>query len=82
MQDARDLASDPQLISREFFVRLDHPVHGTGVADNLPLKSGDRFADRWKSAPLLGQDNRYVFMQLLGFSERRLEEYRKRGIIR
>jgi crotonobetainyl-CoA:carnitine CoA-transferase CaiB-like acyl-CoA transferase len=82
VQDARDLSSDPQLISREFFVRLEHPVHGTGVADNLPMKSGDRFADRWRPAPLLGQDNRYVFMQLLGFSESRMEDYRNRGIIR
>jgi len=81
VQDAGDLSSDPQLISREFFVRLEHPVHGSGVADNLPVKSRDRFADRWRPAPLLGQDNRYVFMELLGFSESRMEDYRKRGII-
>jgi crotonobetainyl-CoA:carnitine CoA-transferase CaiB-like acyl-CoA transferase len=81
VQDARDLASDPQLRSGEFFVELTHPVHGAQVGDNLPMKSAVRFADRWTPAPRLGHDNRYVFLELLGFSETRMADYARRGII-
>ena len=81
VQDARDLASDPQLRSREFFVKIEDPARGSLIVDNLPMKFHDRAADRWSPAPSLGQDNRYVFMELLGFEERRFEEYVKKGII-
>ena len=81
VQNARDLAIDPQLISREFFVKLEHPAKGTMVADTLPMKCDGRFADHWKPTPFLGEDNRYVFLQLLGVSESQFNEYVKKGII-
>lgn len=81
VQNARDLAIDPQLISREFFVKLEHPAKGTMVADTLPMKCDGRFGDHWKPAPFLGEDNRYVFLQLLGVSESQFNEYVKKGII-
>jgi crotonobetainyl-CoA:carnitine CoA-transferase CaiB-like acyl-CoA transferase len=81
VQNAQDLAADPQLAAKEFFVKLDHPLKGCTVADNLPIKSGDRLADHWKPAPFLGEDNRYVFLELLGFDERQFNDYVTRGII-
>lgn len=81
VQNARDLASDPQLRSREFFLNIEDPVRGPLVVDNFPVKSEDRVADRWTPSPSLGQDNRYVFMELLGFGERRFDDYVKKGII-
>lgn len=81
VQDARDLASDPQLTSRGFFVNLGHPGKGTMIVDNLPIKSNDTFADHWKPAPYLGEYNDYVFLELLGFSESQFGEYVKKGII-
>ena len=35
----------------------------------------------WKPAPLLGEDNRYVFMELLGLPEGEFLSYVKKGII-
>ena len=35
----------------------------------------------WKAAPLLGEDNRYVFLELLGFTEGELLHYVERGVI-
>jgi crotonobetainyl-CoA:carnitine CoA-transferase CaiB-like acyl-CoA transferase len=81
VQNAHDLATDPQLAAREFFVKLEHPAKGVTVADNLPIKCTERFADHWKPAPSLGQDNRYVFLELLGFNERQFSDYITRGII-
>jgi len=82
VQNARDLTFDPQLTSREFFVKFEHPAKGTMVVDNLPMKSDDISADYWKPAPCLGEDNEYVFFQLLGFNENQFRDYVKRGIIR
>lgn len=81
VQNAHDLASDPQLIFREFFVKLEHPVHGTMVADTLPMKSNGRPAKEWRPAPFLGEDNEYVFLQLLGLDEQQFSDYVKRGVI-
>jgi crotonobetainyl-CoA:carnitine CoA-transferase CaiB-like acyl-CoA transferase len=81
VQNALDLATDPQLISREFFVKLEHPVKGNMVVDNLPMKSDGGFVDRWRPAPFLGEDNQYVFFQLLGFNESQFSDYVKKGII-
>jgi benzylsuccinate CoA-transferase BbsF subunit len=81
VQNARDLASDPQLIAREFFIKSEHPLKGTMIVDNMPIKSHDTFASHWEPAPYLGEDNQYVFLDLLGFSENRFWKYVKKGII-
>ena len=81
VQNAHDLATDPQLAARGFFVNLEHPLKGTTMTDNLPIKSTDTSSDHWKPAPLLGEDNRYVFLELLGFDKTQLNDYVTRGII-
>jgi hypothetical protein len=35
----------------------------------------------WKSAPLLGEDNEYVYLELLGLAESEFKSYIERGII-
>ena len=81
VQNAEDLAKDPQLIAREFFVHLDHPVLGETISDRSPIKFKDNPRADWKAAPLLGEDNRYVYRELLGFSEEELSSYVEKGII-
>jgi len=81
VQNAEDLARDPQLIARAFFVNLGHPVLGEKISDNSPIKFKDNPRPNWKAAPLLGEDNRYVYMKLLGFTEEELSSYIEKGII-
>ncbi|MCX5908723.1 MAG: CoA transferase [Deltaproteobacteria bacterium] len=82
VQDADDLAKDPQLKAREFFIPLEHPTLGPTIADRSPIRFKDNMARiSWKAAPLLGEDNQYVFRELLGFGEDELSEYIKKGII-
>jgi len=81
VQNARDLATDPQLIFREFFVNIGHPGKGTSVVDNLPPKSNNMSTDHWKPAPFLGEDNEHVFLELLGFNENQFRDYVNKGII-
>jgi crotonobetainyl-CoA:carnitine CoA-transferase CaiB-like acyl-CoA transferase len=81
VQDGEDLSKDPQLIAREFFIHLNHPVLGRTPVDSTPIKFKHHPETHWKAAPLLGEDNRYVFLELLGFKEDDLSSYIERGII-
>ncbi|MBN1190501.1 MAG: CoA transferase [Dehalococcoidales bacterium] len=72
VQSALDLAGDPQLRERGFFHELQHPVLGETITDANPVRLADiPFACRCPS-PEGGQDNQYVFGQLLGLNEERL----------
>jgi crotonobetainyl-CoA:carnitine CoA-transferase CaiB-like acyl-CoA transferase len=81
VQNAEDLANDPHLRARDFFIQLEHPVLGKTVADASPIKFKKNSKDKWKAAPLLGEDNRYVYTELLGFTEGELSSYIEKGII-
>jgi crotonobetainyl-CoA:carnitine CoA-transferase CaiB-like acyl-CoA transferase len=81
VQNARDLANDPQLQARAFFVQLDHPVLGKTVSDSTPIKMERGSLTQWKRAPLLGEDNEYVYLELLGLTEAELNTYMEKGII-
>ncbi len=81
VQDARAVANDPQLRARGFFVELDHPELGRTVSDATPIKLSDTPARYRRAAPLLGQDNDYVYGKLLGLSQDELSRLREQGII-
>jgi crotonobetainyl-CoA:carnitine CoA-transferase CaiB-like acyl-CoA transferase len=81
VQNAEDLAMDPHLMARDFFIPLEHPVFGKTVADASPIRFEKNSSDKWKAAPLLGEDNEYVYGELLGFTKEEFFSYVKRGII-
>jgi crotonobetainyl-CoA:carnitine CoA-transferase CaiB-like acyl-CoA transferase len=81
VQNTEDLAKDPQLIAREFFVPLEHPILGKTVSDTSPIKFEESSTASWRAAPLLGEDNRYVYMELLGLTEGEFSSYVEKGII-
>jgi crotonobetainyl-CoA:carnitine CoA-transferase CaiB-like acyl-CoA transferase len=82
VQNAEDLAHDPQLMAGDFFVELPHPVLGTAVSERPPFRLVDGEAASWKAAPLLGDDNDYVFRGLLGFTEDEVRSAMAGGLIR
>ena len=81
VQNAEDLAQDPQLKAREFFTPLEHPTLGRMMADRPPLKFEESLTTDWKAAPLLGEDNRYVFRGILGLEDSEFTDLLKKGII-
>jgi benzylsuccinate CoA-transferase BbsF subunit len=81
VQSASDLAQDPQLKERHFFVELDHPEMGKTISDATPVRLSDTPARYNRAAPLLGQDNDYVYGELLGLSEGEMAELKKQGVI-
>jgi len=81
VQNAEDLSNDPQLLARDFFVKLKHPTLGTTKTDKNPIKFRGIKQESLRASPLLGEANQYVFQELLGLSEHDIRSYRKKGII-
>jgi len=82
VQNAEDLVKDAHLKERKFFVQLDHDKSGDMVSDRSPIRFIDSPEPCRKTAPMLGEDNQYVFKNLLGLTESEFSEYVDKGIIR
>jgi crotonobetainyl-CoA:carnitine CoA-transferase CaiB-like acyl-CoA transferase len=73
--DQEQLFADPHLHEREDWLELTHPAAGTHSYLRTPIWHMSETPLPYRNvAPLLGQDNEYVYRELLGFSE---EEYRR-----
>lgn len=81
VQNAQDLANDPHLKARGFFIPLEHRVLGKTYGDASPIKFQEYSKDTWRASPLLGEDNHYVFTKLIGLTEEEFSSYVERGII-
>ncbi|MFC2008077.1 CaiB/BaiF CoA transferase family protein [Chloroflexota bacterium] len=81
VQDASDLANDPQLRTPGFFIDLDHPELGKTISDAVPIKLSDTPARYGRAAPILGQDNPYVYGELLGISQAEMRILQEKGVI-
>ena len=65
VQNAEDLAKDPQLMARRFFTRRKNSAGEAIHMDRSALWSWKQSTKAWKAAPRLGQDNHEVFARLL-----------------
>jgi crotonobetainyl-CoA:carnitine CoA-transferase CaiB-like acyl-CoA transferase len=82
VQDAEDVNEhDPQMAHRSAFFEMDHPVIGPARFEGVPFEADGFAADHWRSGPLLGEDNEYVFTELLGLSQDEYAELLTEGII-
>ena len=82
VQNAEDLnENDPQLAHRGTFFEMDHPVIGAARFEGVPIQFSRIAADNWRSAPLLGEDNDYVFRELLGVGDEEFAELAATGVI-
>ena len=48
---------------------MDHPVIGPARFEGIPFQFSDTGPDNWRSAPLLGEDNDYVFKDIVGLDD-------------
>lgn len=74
VMDMRDVAEDPHMNERGFFVRLEHPEVGRKQHAGIPWKLSETPLTVRKPAPCMGEDNEYVVRGLLGRSQ---EEYKR-----
>jgi crotonobetainyl-CoA:carnitine CoA-transferase CaiB-like acyl-CoA transferase len=82
VQNARDLNEvDPQIAHRGLFFEMDHPVIGEARFEGEPMKFSRTGPDNWRSAPLLGEDNRYVYRDILGYSDAEIDAMEAEGVL-
>ncbi|OPY73701.1 MAG: Succinyl-CoA:(R)-benzylsuccinate CoA-transferase subunit BbsF [Syntrophorhabdus sp. PtaU1.Bin058] len=79
----KDMHLDPHLIERGFFEVIDH---GGGVGDRpiprqLPAKFSNAERSAPRAAPRFGEDNLYVFRDLLGMSGEEMKDLADRGVL-
>ena len=82
VQNPQDLNEvDPQLAWRGTFFEMDHPVIGPARFEGFPASMSGQGPDHWRSAPLVGEDNAYVFGELLGVDKAEIDELAEAGVI-
>jgi len=81
VQNAEDLFSDPQLKHRQHLRFLEQKVIGR-MAFEAPAYHLSKTPNHiWKAAPCLGEDNEYVYKEILGYSEDEIADLLAEGVI-
>jgi crotonobetainyl-CoA:carnitine CoA-transferase CaiB-like acyl-CoA transferase len=60
---------------------MDHPIIGPARFEGNPVHFSSMQQDEWRSAPLLGEDNEYVFKDIVGVSDEEYDELQAEGVI-
>jgi crotonobetainyl-CoA:carnitine CoA-transferase CaiB-like acyl-CoA transferase len=82
VQDAEDVNEhDPQMAYRGTFFEMDHPVIGPARFEGLPFAASNFATDHWRSAPLLGEDNGFVYGEILGLDAEEIDDLSAAGVI-
>lgn len=83
VNDMRDLLNHKQLNYRKFYKDLEHPELGISIrypGYMFQTTAGDKACIRFR-APLIGEHNRQIYHDELGFSEQKIKELRRSGVI-
>lgn len=75
-----ELPNDPQFMERKFFTRIDHPIAGQQTYPGAPFKTTE-YETRKGRAPLLGEHNKEIYCDLIGYTNQDLTKLRGMGII-
>ena len=79
--DARDMAEDAFLEARGFWAEVDHREVGRRRYPGLPIHLSATPATYRLGAPCLGEHNREVLMEVLGFPASRVDELERAGLL-
>lgn len=74
VQSPEEMHADPQLAHRHHYWTLEHPVMGARTYDAAAFRLSKTPGALTKAAPCLGEDNEYVYRELIGLSEEEFVE--------
>ena len=80
VNNVADLVVDPQLEASNFWTEIDHPQVGS-LKYPLGVFNSEEVSPSAKVAPQLGQDNRDIYCQELGYRPEELAFLRAAGVI-
>jgi len=77
-----EVLESSQLKERSFFIDVDHPEIGTSFKyPKMPYQLSSSSLNRWKRAPLIGEDNVQIYQKELGLSDEELQRLSSLGVI-
>lgn len=76
-----EAVEDPHVIARDMFVELDHAKAGKIKLINFPVKFSETPAQLKTPAPLLGEHNKEILTELMGFNDDEIKELMQKGVI-
>ena len=79
VQDLGDCYQDPQLVHREHFRRLEHPVIGAQSYEALGFRLADSPPSFTRPGPTLGRDNEEVYKGILGLIDEEVDRLTAAG---
>ena len=81
VQTPSELAHCPQLESRDFYREVDHPVMGKLRVPSVLFNFGLTPYQMQMTSPTLGQHNREIYLDGLGYSQQDLDCLRQQNVI-
>ena len=81
VNNVAEMVADPQIQAREMFVELEHPVYGPVKITGTPLKLSETPGRIEHLAPLPGEHNEAIFVDLLGYPREDLHRWQEQGVI-
>ncbi|WP_300681882.1 CoA transferase [Nocardioides sp.] len=75
------LLTDPHLVERGWFRERHHPAIGTHLYPGQPWRSDDFELAFGRPVPGFGQDNAYVYREVLGYDEATYDDLVARGLV-
>ncbi len=76
-----DILNNPHLKAREYFTEIDHPETGKVTYPGTPIHMMETPSKARYPAPLLGQHNKEIYCDRLGYTREDLVKLRESGII-
>ncbi|ABW13873.1 L-carnitine dehydratase/bile acid-inducible protein F [Parafrankia sp. EAN1pec] len=82
VQNSQEICEvDPQLAHRGTLIEMDHPKIGPARLEGLPFTAAETKPAHWRSAPLLAEDNEYVFSEIVGMSRAEIDVLTDEGVL-
>lgn len=81
VMDARDAVTNPHLEAREYFEAVDHPEIGVHRYPGMFFKFSETPLKIRRHAPRLGENNEYVYKELLKYSDEEYSQFEQDGHI-
>jgi crotonobetainyl-CoA:carnitine CoA-transferase CaiB-like acyl-CoA transferase len=79
--DIAQIARDPHYQERGMLLEWDDPVAGRVKGAGVAPKFSETPGGVWRGAPWLGQDNRAILTQVLGYTAAQVDDLEREGIL-
>ena len=81
MANDHDLLEDVQYAARNHFETVEHPMLGATPYEHNGYRLSDAPGSYARPTPTLGQHNRYVLCELLGYSKSEFTKFEEDGAV-